>query len=236
MFAYAKHEWAQAADDGERGGALARLAALCSEVAPPGGPWPPPPDAPPAVQAGACVDGYRAPLAARVSLRLGKCMWAATPADGLDDGVVAAVLGHLETATARAPDWARAWHSWALFNVQAMEHYARFDVAAAQRHAAPAVRGFFASVAVGGGDVRARRGAHLQDILRLLTLWFNHGAQPDVRDALTEGFGHVSVDTWLGVLPQIIARIHTRQDTIRGLIHTLLVAVGRSHPQVGGGV
>ena len=50
---------------------------------------------------------------------------------------------------------------------------------------------------------------NLQDILRLLTLWFNHGAQPDVRDALTEGFGHVSVDTWLGVLPQIIARIHS---------------------------
>jgi serine/threonine-protein kinase mTOR len=35
----------------------------------------------------------------------------------------------------------------------------------------------------------------------------------------------------LGVLPQIIARIHSRQDAVRGLIHTLLVAVGRCHPQ-----
>jgi FKBP12-rapamycin complex-associated protein len=261
MFAYAKHEWATAVDTRGRSRALARLADLCGEVAPPGGAWPPPPDAPPAVAAGAAADGYRAPLAARVSLRMGTWTWSATPRDDLDDAAVAAVLGHLETATSRAPGWARAWHTWALFNVQAMDHYARFDVAAAQRHAAPAVRGFFASVAVGGGAgrsaavaggagpglsggggggasgdgghlrARASRGAHLQDVLRLLTLWFNHGAQPDVRDALAEGFGHVSVDTWLGVLPQVIARIHTRQATIRGLIHTLLVSVGRAHPQ-----
>jgi len=257
MFAYAKHEWATAAGARGRATALARLADLCGEVAPLGGAWPPPPDAPPAVAAGAAADGYRAPLAARVSLRMGTWTWSATPRDDLDDAAVAAVLGHLETATSRAPGWARAWHTWALFNVQAMDHYARFDVAAAQRHAAPAVRGFFASVAVGGGGgrssavaggagpaaagpasgdgghlrARASRGAHLQDVLRLLTLWFNHGAQPDVRDALAEGFGHVSVDTWLGVLPQVIARIHTRQATIRGLIHTLLVSVGRAHPQ-----
>ena len=230
-FAYCKHEWATAPDAAARAAALARLSALADDVCPRGGAWPPPSDAPPAEHAGADRDGHRAPLAARVSLRLGTWTWSATPATALDDGVVADVLARLELATARAPDWARAWHAWALFNVQAMEHYAKFDVAAAARHAAPAVRGFFASVAVGVGDARAPRGAHLQDVLRLLTLWFNHGAQPDVRDALHEGFGHVAVDTWLGVLPQIIARIHTRQDTVRGLIHTLLVAVGRSHPQ-----
>lgn len=48
-----------------------------------------------------------------------------------------------------------------------------------------------------------------QDILRLLTLWFNHGGAPDVEAALLEGFGLVSIDTWLVVIPQIIARIHT---------------------------
>jgi FKBP12-rapamycin complex-associated protein len=43
----------------------------------------------------------------------------------------------------------------------------------------------------------------LQDILRLLTLWFNHGSAPDVEAALQEGFGHVSIDTWLVVIPQV---------------------------------
>ena len=46
-------------------------------------------------------------------------------------------------------------------------------------------------------------GAALQDILRLLTLWFNHGSAPDVEAALQEGFGHVSIDTWLAVIPQV---------------------------------
>ena len=46
------------------------------------------------------------------------------------------------------------------------------------------------------------RGSNLQDILRLLTLWFNHGRSPDVEAALQEGFSVVSIDTWLMVIPQ----------------------------------
>ena len=42
----------------------------------------------------------------------------------------------------------------------------------------------------------------------------------------------VSIDTWLVVIPQIIARIHTNNNTVRLLIHHLLVKVGRHHPQV----
>ena len=49
----------------------------------------------------------------------------------------------------------------------------------------------------------ARQGAKLQDILRLLTLWFSHGNAPDVEAALQEGFRHVSIDTWLVVIPQV---------------------------------
>lgn len=46
-------------------------------------------------------------------------------------------------------------------------------------------------------------GSHLQDILRLLTLWFSHGNNPDVEAALKDGFGQVSIDTWLVVIPQV---------------------------------
>jgi hypothetical protein len=55
------------------------------------------------------------------------------------------------------------------------------------------------------GAGEALRGANLQDILRLLTLWFNHGNSPEVEVALNEGFGHVSIDTWLVVIPQVSA-------------------------------
>ena len=46
-----------------------------------------------------------------------------------------------------------------------------------------------------------------------------------------EGFGHVSIDTWLAVIPQIVARIHSNSSLVRSLIHQLLVRVGRQHPQ-----
>ena len=80
---------------------------------------------------------------------------------------------------------------------------------------------------------RAGRGNSLtlQDILRLLTLWFSHGSNPDVQSALQEGFGHVSIDTWLKVIPQIIARIHASSEPVRVLVHTLLGRIGRHHPQ-----
>ena len=53
------------------------------------------------------------------------------------------------------------------------------------------------------GTGRAARGSNLQDILRLLTLWFSHGTLPDVEAALQEGFNMVSIDTWLKVIPQV---------------------------------
>jgi FKBP12-rapamycin complex-associated protein len=47
-----------------------------------------------------------------------------------------------------------------------------------------------------------------------------------------QGFNTIAIDTWLEVIPQIIARIHTQSPQIRRLIHELLVRVGREHPQV----
>ena len=66
----------------------------------------------------------------------------------LTDGGVAMLLNHLSLATEAAPKWAKAWHNWALYNVNAMEHYAQRNVEQAQRHVAPAVLGFFRSVAL----------------------------------------------------------------------------------------
>lgn len=62
-------------------------------------------------------------------------------------------------------------------------------------------------------------------MVRLLNLWFKHGARPDVESALVSGFNLISIDTWLEVIPQIIARIHTGQTKVRRLIHDLLEKV-----------
>ena len=168
-------------------------------------------------------------LVARAFLKLGQWRWAL--ADDMDDATLADVLGAFRTATDACRQWAKAWHHWALFNAAAMEHYAKISPAAATRHVAPAISGFFRSIALGGSAPQKRKGGPLQDILRLLTLWFNHGAAPEVEAALVEGFGHVSIDTWLAVIPQIVARIHSNSPPVRALIHQLLVRIGRQHPQ-----
>lgn len=71
----------------------------------------------------------------------------------------------------------------------------------------------------------------LQDVLRLLHLWFRYGDVTQVSIALQTGFNHVSIDTWLLVIPQIIARLHVGKPKIRSLIQGLLVEVGCAHPQ-----
>ena len=66
----------------------------------------------------------------------------------LDEETTASVLASLQYATECAPNWAKAWHHFALYNVECMQHYASIDVHTAQRHVAPAVMGFFRSIAL----------------------------------------------------------------------------------------
>ncbi len=43
-----------------------------------------------------------------------------------------------------------------------------------------------------------------------------------------QGINTVSIDNWLSIIPQIIARVHTPSVPIRGLLHDLLCKIGRS--------
>ena len=181
-------------------------------------------------------DADRTMLRAKTYLRTG--MWRRQMADGLTESLIASILTSMKCATELAPTWGKAWHQWAYFNVETMIFFSTAgDSDTAQRFVAPAVTGFFRSIelaqASSGDRLSDGRSSstNLQDILRLLTLWFAHGAAPDVEAALQEGFGHVSIDTWLAVIPQIIARIHTSSVAVRRLIHSLLVRIGKHHPQ-----
>ena len=67
---------------------------------------------------------------------------------------------------------------------------------------------------------------------RLLTLWFDYGHFEDVNKALSEGIRTIDLDTWLQVIPQLIARIDHPRGLVSKLIHNLLTEVGKQHPQV----
>ncbi|KAG2328397.1 hypothetical protein Bca52824_011125 [Brassica carinata] len=170
--------------------------------------------------------GANVPLLARVNLKLGTWQWALS--SGLNDGSIQEILDAFSKSTIYAPKWAKAWHTWALFNTAVMSHYISKGQIASQFVAA-AVTGYFHSIACAANAKGVDDS--LQDILRLLTLWFNHGATADVQTALKRGFSHVSIDTWLVVLPQIIARIHSNNRAVRELIQSLLIRIGENHPQ-----
>ncbi|KAL1534483.1 non-specific serine/threonine protein kinase [Salvia divinorum] len=167
-------------------------------------------------------------LIARVYLKLGTWQWALSPV--LDDDSIPEILGAFRHATHCATKWAKAWHKWALFNTAVMSHYTlRSFPSIASQFVVAAVTGYFHSIACAAHAKGVDDS--LQDILRLLTLWFNHGSTTEVQMALQTGFSLVSINTWLVVLPQIIARIHSNNHAVRELIQSLLVRIGQSHPQ-----
>lgn len=138
------------------------------------------------------------------------------------------VIDSYRRATELDRGWYKAWHAWALANFDVISHHERLgNNITPQMIAAsivPSVKGFFRSIALASGN-------SLQDTLRLLTLWFKFGYQENVAEAVSEGFSSVVVDTWLEVIPQIIARINAPSLRVRRLIHHLLSDVGTAHPQ-----
>ena len=135
-------------------------------------------------------------------------------------------LQHCHRATQLDPEWYKAWHMWGLVNYDMVLHYEQQKVSKdeTRSHVLPSVNGFFKSIAL--APERA-----LQDTLRVLQLWFKYANEEHVEQALSEGFASVSIDNWLQVIPQIIARIHSPNAAVRRLIRDLLCQVGKAHPQ-----
>uniref|UniRef100_A0A7S4P0U7 non-specific serine/threonine protein kinase n=1 Tax=Paramoeba aestuarina TaxID=180227 RepID=A0A7S4P0U7_9EUKA len=125
-------------------------------------------------------------------------------------------------------NWYKAWHLWAAMNFEAVSFYEKNDSSKARKkivkHLVAAVQGFFRSITLSPRN-------SLQDTLRLLTLMFKHGGDKSAEAALMLGFATVSVDTWLQVIPQVIARIHSPSKSVRNLVKELLTTVGTHHPQ-----
>ncbi|RKF83441.1 Serine/threonine-protein kinase tor2 [Golovinomyces cichoracearum] len=171
-------------------------------------------------------------LLARCYLKQGEWQVALKKGDWNHDAV-GEILESFRAAANFNPNWYKAWHSWALANFEIVQALGKKGEKG--REASPtqniiidyvvaAIHGFFKSISLS-------KGSSLQDTLRLLTLWFAHGGSSEVNLAVTEGFSSVSVDTWLEVIPQLIARINQHNNRVQQSIHNLLGDVGRAHPQ-----
>ncbi|KAG7397333.1 phosphatidylinositol kinase- protein kinase tor1 [Phytophthora boehmeriae] len=238
-FAYLKHLWAS----GQKNEALADLHRLVSRISSmarhrgqtPGGAGGMPSPAPAMMP----MRNEEEELLVKCHLKMAE--WQLAVHDQQIEHVpVESVLSSLRLCTELEPRSYKAWHAWALMNFQVVEHSTHSQhisanttasgvaaSAAVAPYIAPAIEGFFRSIALG----RSRWAANVQqDILRVLTLWFAHGHRADVHAALEKGFRAVSIETWLIVIPQLIARINTPYPRIQKQLNRLLVAVGKQHP------
>lgn len=82
-----------------------------------------------------------------------------------------------------------------------------------------AVKGFIRSISLSDGN-------SLQDTLRLLTVWFEHGHQSGVYEALVDGLKTIQIDTWLQVrVEQVLLKICTAASLELSLLDLIFVSV-----------
>ncbi|CAJ1013169.1 Domain (DUF3385)/FAT domain/FKBP12-rapamycin binding domain [Leishmania naiffi] len=136
---------------------------------------------------------------------------------------------HLEKATSLDSTNGRIWHTWARFNHDLVTHRSRGAASDVHRdehveHIVAAMDGYIRSVSFS---------QELEDMLGFLSLWFIHAALPQVQDNVTlqAEILQVSPTVWLKVIPQIIARLHSRDAVVSESVFQLLTIVAKAHPQ-----
>lgn len=170
------------------------------------------------------------------------------------------VLSLFSRATAIDPNSYRATHQWGLSNYRAVEELrasmldksgianTELNISAMRgRLIKPssvvsptvpkdqmvsfitnAIKGLMRAIALG---TRRFSSSVMQDMLCILSLWFKHGKIPEVLSVIEQGLSYVPLENWLGVLPQLIARIDHPDKSTRVLLHNLLMRLGTKHPQ-----
>lgn len=172
-----------------------------------------------------------------------------TPGVAVDQKTRAEIIQIYAQATNVNPKSYQAWHEWGLANYHAAQE--RGDRSGMMRsesatllqrrlrrpsipvehiltYIVNSLKGLFRAISLGTSKSSARV---MQDMLCILNFWFKYGEHSEVNTALKEGLDSVPVDSWLGVLPQLIARIHHEGDLGRELLHGLLENLGNRHAQ-----
>ena len=166
------------------------------------------------------------------------------PGMQVEESLQIEVLCEFKRATMMDGCGYKAWHAWALLNFRlALQINERDDApsnssggrrrgaptSSAQRnHAVTAIKAFVNAISLG---TKRWSASVQQDLLNLLTCIFKYGEQPAIAAIINECVESVAIETWLGVLPQLLARIHIKNPSVRSVLHPLLVRLGEKHPQ-----
>jgi len=173
------------------------------------------------------------------------------PGEAVDRSTRREILSLYSRATMVDPQSYAAWHQWGLCNYRAIEEARGFSPRSvctsgtkAARQIMPAqntlsndvliplatnaVKGLLRAISFG---TKKDSSSVMQDMLCILSIWFRYGRIPDVCSAIEAGLSTVHLDNWLGVLPQLIARIDHHEPNTRNLLQNLLIRLGTKHAQ-----
>lgn len=156
--------------------------------------------------------------------------------DSIDDKTI---LNYFKQATAMNPKWYKAWNAYALKNYKIIFFSEKHQINSNSEsesgdyqsrsvrmveYSVAAIKGFFESISLS-------HGSSLQDTLRLLSILFDQGQEKEVAHAFNDGLKKVPIETWLQVIPQLIARIDIPKVPVCKIIQQLLIVVSKCHPQ-----
>ncbi len=134
---------------------------------------------------------------------------------------------HLKNATQLSAKNANAFHALGVLH----QGIARSEIensrdSEALVHVVEGMSALFSSV-----QLSDRKNSVTQDLLRILTLWFQHGDTDAVDSCFQRGVASAPNHVWLRVIPQLVARIGIASFKTREQLGKLLIKVGSQFPQ-----
>uniref|UniRef100_A0A6B2KXE0 FAT domain-containing protein n=1 Tax=Arcella intermedia TaxID=1963864 RepID=A0A6B2KXE0_9EUKA len=178
-------------------------------------------------------------LVMKIHLKLGEWQYQLHEKN-LNEETIPLILNCFSKAKEKKNAGYKVWQSWAQINFQLIQHFDKTLRRKTQKYTkeeatkklflnllsyvVSSVRAFFTTI-------HLTKKPELKDVLRLLRLLFKYGEYKEVSSEFQQGFNIVSIDTWLEVIPQIIARMDSPIKAVQRLIKDLLTSVGREHPQ-----
>ena len=140
----------------------------------------------------------------------------------LNEENVKNMINYLELSTKYDEKNYKAWHSYALLNYKYFENNNN-----KLSYASNAIIGFTKSVCIGGKSLSKT----LQDILKLIDIWFQVGDSEDLNKLILESFEQIAIESWLFVIPQLLARVGVKNEIIRNSLVYILKKIGLNHPR-----
>ena len=141
-------------------------------------------------------------------------------------------MGYLELSQKFDQKNYYSWHNYALVNYKFFDFLINSGKESKNsnslfQYATNAINGFMHAVCIGGKNISKT----LQDLLRLIDLWFNMGDKEEIDKLIHKAFEMIDLDSWLLVIPQLLARVNIIDERIKNSLSFLLRKIGNTHPR-----